>query len=160
MTSYDFEIMRVYGQMRRQLLSLYKNPNTKWKCFVGKKENQPRFDSMRFFTTASAQGSGTVEVFYSIQKDEDGNTYLAYRESPFTRDMEKAEKDGEFDAEYSLVLSSKVKGMSIICEENGKEVEVWDKEGMPDRIKVKIYYELNKKENCFEFSAVPAVKMF
>ena len=159
-SSADFEIMRVYGQMRKQLLSMYQSPNTDLKSFVQTKEIEPRMASIRFFTTSSAQGAGTVEVFYSIQKDDDGNNYLAYREYPMTRDMEKAQDDGDFKEEISEVFSKKIKGMRVVCEESEKDVDLWDKKTIPDKIKIIFYYEVQKREEKFEFSVTPAIKMF
>lgn len=159
-TSSDFEIMRVYGQMRKQLLSMYQSPNSKWKNFLETKEADPRMCSMRFFTTASAQGLGTVEAFYSIQKDDEGNTYLAYNEYVMTRDMQKAQDDGDFEKEMPELFSKKIKGMKIVCEDGGKDVDIWEKDEIPERIKVTLYYDVQNREEKFEFSVTPAIKMF
>ncbi len=158
-TSRDFEMMRVYSQMRTQLISLYKSPHFK-KSFIEKNENEPKLDSIRFFTTSSAGGSGTVEAFYSIVKGENDEKYLAYYEYPMTRDMEKAEADGENKEEIPIVFSSRIKGMTISCESGGEQTKPWEKDEIPEIIKITLYYEIQKQEETFEFSVKPAIRMF
>lgn len=156
----DFEIMKVYPQMRRQLLSVVKSESFP-KSFIETNGDSPNSDSLRFFSTISTTGRKTsVEAYYSIGKNENGQNVLLYSEYPIPRDMEKAQASGDFARETPEVFSEFITGMTVKCEDTAKTVkDPWNDKNIPDKIVITLNYMEENKENSYTFTVCPAINI-
>ncbi len=156
----DFEIMKVYPQMRRQLLSIMKS-ETFSKSFIETNADSPNSDSLRFFSTISTTGRKTsIEAYYSIGKKENGKNVLLYSEYPIPRDMEKAQTNGDFAKEAPEVISEFITGMTVKCEDSTKTVkDPWNDSQIPNKIMVTLNYMEEGRENSYTFTVCPAINI-
>lgn len=166
-SSRDFELMKVYHQMRIQLLDLYESPYSDDfpVSFQQEKAPGPEMDMFRFLTTKSMNGYGTVEAAYSIQKEEDGDTWLGYREEPFPRNMTLAENTiAHLPPEQWKQLSARITGMTITYisgtdGENIIEETVLPEGALPGKIKISLFYRAQTGTEEFGFTVTPGIVM-
>ena len=151
----DFELARVYWQIKRQIFSAYDNPNSDFKKnieFVSSEDKKSDF--LRFFCASPEVGTGVCEACYYIGKNKDKNA-LFYFENPFPREFNEenrllAEKNGH-------ILSEFITGINFTFLKNGKEIE-GNISSFPDYIYVKLYYIEENKEQVFEFAVHHGVR--
>lgn len=148
----DFELAKVYWQIKRQLFSVYVNPEMKFKRdieFVSSDDNKS--DYIRFFTASPEVGDGVCEACYYIGKDKNNKKVLFYFENPFPREFDKDNRD--LTEKKGHVVSDFVTGIHFTFFTNGKEVES-DVSSFRtvDYVNVKLYYLEENKEQIFEFA--------
>lgn len=146
------DIMKVYFQMREQLISLYKSGNSPY-MLKGSPGAQEKSDSLYLITAAPSIVRGVTEVQYEMKKDEKGNTYLAYRELPYPG-HKTADTSGQNDKNWE-VLSKKITGLKLDYAKGNLWFTEWDKEEPPEAVRVTLYYNEEGIEQKFTFSAVP-----
>lgn len=155
----DFELLKVYSKIRRQIISAYEPANLK-KTFITEKSEDERSDSMCFFTESPEVGKGTVEAFYYIKTDDgdDKKKSLCYCEYPFVRDIEKV--TGGFDGRKNRghVISEKITGMKISSIQNDEIIND-ELSSLPDTLLITLYYMRENKEESLEFTVKPGVKI-
>ena len=142
------EIMKVYGQMRQQLLSLYLSPhrNLSIRAIRGESEGQ---DEIIFLTSAPLYSSGIAQAGYMIKKNEKGEKYLVYSEFPYVLKE-------DFAPAETRVLSKMVNGLKIRCFENFIPADNWEKAGFPDKIEITLFLA-DRGKNRFTFTVTPGI---
>ncbi|MDQ7823936.1 MAG: type II secretion system protein [Candidatus Eremiobacteraeota bacterium] len=157
-TNKDFELMKVYAQMRQQMLNLYASPNFPY-SLIGEKGKDEGEDSIRFYTASPVVARGVCEASYSIQETEEGKLFLAYREFPYARKMDLIEDSTRLESEEELwrKMTDAVTGLSLTYMSEEKEYTEWREKSLPERIIVSLWYSAGSQVENFSFSVSPGM---
>jgi hypothetical protein len=160
-TNIDFELMKVYAQMRQQLVNMYV-PRDQSPSIKGRKTKDERRDELYFFTSSPVVGKGIVEAAYAIKGGDTGTPYLAYREFPCPGKLlvEESEQDSalrELEEEKWRQLSPGIRGISVTYMENEAITEEWDTNRLPQQIVVSLWYTADREDKGFSFSVTPGM---
>jgi hypothetical protein len=157
-TNLDFELMKVFAQMRQQLVNFYICPLQET-SMLGVKGKEDHTDELHFFTASPIVGRGIVEAAYGIRKSEDERTYLVYKEYPYTRKIEIVESTLEprFDEDKWRKVSDAIVGLSFGYQSEEKIYDEWKDKKPPDRIIVSLWYTAEKDVQSFTFSVTPGI---
>jgi type II secretory pathway component PulJ len=157
-TNLDFEFMKVFAQMRQQLINFYLSP-VQESSLLGVKGKEERTDELHFFTASPVIGRGIVEAAYGIRKSEDDKSYLVYKEFPYTRKLEILESTmaPQFDEDRWRKVTDAVVGLSFDYESNEKLFDEWKDNRPPDRIIVALWYTAEQEVKSFTFSVTPGI---
>lgn len=157
-TNRDFELMRVYAQMRQQLVNFYISPDQDL-SLQGEKGIEEKHDSIEFYTSSPVQGKGVVDAYYAI-KTGDEKDYLAYREFPFTKKIEMIEPTAMEDAIGIrwMKVSDRINGMKLSYYQGDQEFKEWKDNEPPERIVTELFYTVGKEVESFSFSVAPGIE--
>ena len=151
-TDRDFELAKIYWQIKRQIFSLYESNYPKNIEFV--KSEDGKSDYLRFFTSSPEIGKGVCEACYYIGNDGDKKK-LFYFENPFPRRFD--EENRLLTEKSGHVLSEFITGINFTFFSNGKEIE-GDISSFPDYVSIKLFYNEDNKEQYFEFAVHPGLR--
>ncbi len=165
-TNLDFELMKVYAQMRQQMLNIYVAKDL-YNSIISEKTTDENRHSIRFFTTSPIIGRGIVEADYSIQSNEDGKPYMAYREFPFPHVMETNDsstleasladsKDSGIDYQWRKI-SDAIVGLTFSFIQDEKELQEWKGNSLPSTIIVSLWYTAKQEVQSFSFTVAPGL---
>lgn len=147
----EFELMRVYSQLRQELLSLYISPHRK-NSLVGKKGAEEKRAEIHFLTAAPILNSGVAEAGLKIEQDRETNRYfLAYEEFPFPG------RDDFLQGEF-YKLSDLITGLEIEYMEREDKFLEWDRPDLPEKIRITLWYVSGKNDENFSFVVKPGLR--
>lgn len=159
------EYMKVYAQMRRQLLELYYSPGIKFasgrgNLHMGESENS----QIQFLTSKAFKYRGIIQAEYKILHDEKENEdYLAYREFPYpVGEFLSEEKTNSFKNVKWEIFSKFINGLEINFynqkENQASQSKNREEEKIPSKIQVILWHNKNKKDsNNFIFYITAAI---
>ncbi|MHC9539234.1 MAG: type II secretion system protein [Vulcanimicrobiota bacterium] len=165
-TNLDFEIMKIYAQMRQQMLNIYVAKDL-YDSMISEKTEVENRHTIRFFTTSPVIGRGIVEADYSIQHTEYGKPYMAYREFPFTHVMESNDSstleatlaeanDSGIDYQWRKI-SDAIVGLTFSYLKDDNELDEWKGNGLPSTIVVSLWYTAKQDVQSFSFTVAPGL---
>lgn len=151
----DFELAKVYWQIKKQIFSAYESKFSKNVEYVTSEDRKS--DYIRFFTASPEVGTGVCEACYYIGKDKNNKKVLYYFENPFPREFDKDNRD--LTEKNGHVISEYITGINFSFFKNKKEIEGnISSFGNIDYVYVKLYYTQNNKEQVFEFAVHPGLR--
>jgi len=166
-TNLDFEIMKIYAQMRQQMLNLYIAKDL-YDSMISEKTEVENRHNIRFFTTSPVLGRGIVEADYSIQHSEDGKPYMAYREFPFPHVMERNDSstleatlsemnESGIDFQWRKISDAIVGLTFSYLDDKDTVFEEWKGNSLPSTIVVSLWYTAKQDVHSFSFTVAPGL---
>jgi prepilin-type N-terminal cleavage/methylation domain-containing protein len=160
-TNVDFELMKLYAQMRQQMLNMYV-PRDQSAPLKGRKTKDEHCDELYFFTSSPVVGKGVVEASYAIKKTEEGTPFLAYRELLCRNRIEMDEGNdiaipSDLPEEQWRKLSNGIQGLSVTYMEKEKVSDEWSENKLPQQVVVSLWYTADKEERNFSFCVTPGL---
>jgi len=160
-TNVDFELMKIYAQMRQQLLNMY-IPRDQSAPVKGRKTKDEHRDELYFFTASPVMGKGIVEAAYAIKGGDTGTPYLAYREFACQARLQVEESDDnpaikQLQEEKWRTLSPGIRGLSLQFTEKEAITEEWDTNRVPQKIEVTLWYTADREDRGVSFTVTPGL---
>jgi prepilin-type N-terminal cleavage/methylation domain-containing protein len=169
----EHEIMKVFAQMRGQLLNAYVNPNFTYNL-IGLKTKEVKQDALYFLTSSLLHYSTVGEAGYKIIKQGDQKV-LAYREYPypvkahFTDDFIQGwdDEDSHQTSSNDINQPKSYKWVPLARDINGMEIEYyrgelpmddWKTADLPDKITITLWYKDQPEDSKYSFTMVPGLK--
>lgn len=159
------EIMKVFNQFRRQVISLYRRKEGP--CMLGVKGLTVRESEIYFLTSVMNNHQGVGEVGYKILKDDKGRPGLYYTEFPYPREKERRFAYVNPQDKWRPI-SNVVRGLRLEYESQNQWFDEWKRDDPPDKVRVTLYYEGSQDRGdeeddspeieTFKFIIVPGLK--
>lgn len=150
------DILKQFHRIRFQLLNLYL-PASGGEVLTGEEGAQEDRSEIYFVTSSLVNNRTIGEAGYKIMQDYNGDTYLAYSEFPYPRDIRFALKN---ENDKWIPISAVVKGMSIEYLQNGLWFKEWKKDDPPSKIKITLWYKESEEDQeltPYSFIVIPGI---
>lgn len=150
------EIMKVFFQMRRQLVNLYGNKEQA--SLLGIEGLSPKESEIYFITTGPMNSAGVGEVGYKIKREYEETPSLYYTEFPYPRLKDPFAYNNVRDKWHPV--STIIKGFQAEYESQNEWFREWKKKELPDSIRITLWYEEEPGGNLasYTFTVVPGLK--
>ncbi|MFP4498986.1 MAG: PilW family protein [Vulcanimicrobiota bacterium] len=150
-------LMRQFYILRRQLINIYSAEGGE--VLLGEQGTAPRASELYFVTSDLENYQSIGEVGYKIEKDENGQNYLAYTEFPYPRTGNRFAKFNYQDEwkKASIVIQ----GFEVEYETQNLWRNEWKDSQLPDKIRVTFWYRENEQDpelSPYTFIVVPGIK--